>query len=282
MQPLRSRDIYNFRYKKERELLGGQIPMQFMFRQFDQHDFVWEHQTDAEHHVTYLFFTSHDSVLLFASFPEVILLDCTYQTNRFGLPLLNMVGITNISISFYVAFSFIKSESEEDYRWVLRQLTAYLSCAPGVVITDCDQALSNAVSNVFPSSTHILCRWRIHRSVLLRCKKHFPAQGGLRRRQGCRGSTSGKVKSFMQEWDEVTFAESVTVHRARWRKLQQSYRQEVALISYLRNTWLPLKEKFMSPWVDERLHFGATTTSRVEGAHAVLKRYLQVSLLAPS
>ncbi len=30
-RPLRTRDIYNFQYKKERELLGGEIPMQFLF-----------------------------------------------------------------------------------------------------------------------------------------------------------------------------------------------------------------------------------------------------------
>jgi hypothetical protein len=63
--------------------------MQFLFQQFYCNDFVWEKRTDAEGHVTHLFFASRQMLSLFSLLPEVLLLGCTYQTNRYGLPLLN-------------------------------------------------------------------------------------------------------------------------------------------------------------------------------------------------
>jgi hypothetical protein len=237
LRPLQIRDIYNFRQNIEREMLGGLIPVQFLFRQFNVNDYVWEYKTDAENPVTHLVFASHKSLSLFMSFPEVLLLDCTYQTNRFGMPLLNMVGVANVSTSFHVDFSFIESEAEDDYRWVLEQLPKHLNCTPGNVVTDCDQALSNALSYVFPDSYHTLCRWHICRSVLSRCKRHFStprSQGAARR------TANPQVEAFIRDWDDVTFSASVAKFRAKWQKVQRSYRRERHLINYLHGTWMPL------------------------------------------
>ncbi|GJU26204.1 protein FAR1-related sequence 5 [Tanacetum coccineum] len=42
------------------------------------------------------------------------------------------------------------------------------------------------------------------------------------------------------------------------------------------STCYPWKEKFVSAWTDKYLHFGNRSSSRAEGAHAKLKKYLQV------
>ena len=44
--------------------------------------------------------------------------------------------------------------------------------------------------------------------------------------------------------------------------------------TYLDDTWITLKEHFVSAWVDKHSHFGHSATSRVEGAHAALKRMI--------
>jgi hypothetical protein len=81
----------------------------------------------------------------------------------------------------------------------------------------------------------------------------------------------------MSDWDEMVNTNSVVTYRAKWRTMQSNYRREVALLDYLRNSWLPLREHFMAPWVDEHLHLGATKTTCVEGFHSVLKNFLGVS-----
>jgi len=49
------------------------------------------------------------------------------------------------------------------------------------------------------------------------------------------------------------------------------------LVWYLKDTWLVFKWNLVRFWVDQNLHFGNRATSRVEGAHSVVKGYLQVS-----
>jgi hypothetical protein len=46
----------------------------------------------------------------------------------------------------------------------------------------------------------------------------------------------------------------------------------------VKNTWLVHKEKFVSAYADRFLHFGSKTTSRVEGANSVLKKFLLTSV----
>jgi hypothetical protein len=274
--PLLTRDIYNIRHQQMRESLNGRTPIQALLSQLTADDFVSEFKLDAENHVTHLFFASHRALHLFMLYPEVLLLDCTYKTNRFGLPLLNMVGMSGVKLSFLVGCAFIQSEGEEDFRWVLECLLLHTNFSPGIVVTDCDFALMNALQHVFPSSYHILCRWHVRRSVQSRCKSYFSSRR-VSNRQNATSAQNDLVKDFMCGWDEVVFSEDVATFRIKWRKLQSDFRRERLLVDYLRDTWLPMKEHFMAPWVDEQLHFGATETSRVEGFHSVLKQTLSVS-----
>ena len=55
------------------------------------------------------------------------------------------------------------------------------------------------------------------------------------------------------------------------------YQTKKVAIEYIKKTWLSWKEKFVSAWTENYLHFGNRSSSRAEGAHAKLKQYLQVS-----
>ena len=41
-------------------------------------------------------------------------MDSTYKTNRFGMPLFNICGVTNDRLAFQVASCFLSGEKEED------------------------------------------------------------------------------------------------------------------------------------------------------------------------
>ncbi len=142
----------------------------------------------------------------------------------------------------------------------------------------------NALSRVFPSSMHLLCQWHIRRSIYTRTKAHFsPRRTSTGWRTGAAAAdmddslNATKLKEFLQDWDDVVFAISVDTYREKWRDLQRRNRRGSALLDYLRDTLLPLKEHFMSSWVDKHLHLGATETSRLEGFHSGLKQLLGVS-----
>jgi len=41
---------------------------------------------------------------------------------------------------------------------------------PGVIVTDRDLALKNALKTVFPDATNLLCRFHINKNVKAKCK----------------------------------------------------------------------------------------------------------------
>ena len=51
----------------------------------------------------------------------------------------------------------------------------------------------------------------------------------------------------------------------------------VGCIQYICSHWIVYKEYFIRAWTDIHLHFGTRTTSRSEGNHWVMKRYLKIS-----
>ncbi|XP_065864423.1 uncharacterized protein [Euphorbia lathyris] len=59
--------------------------------------------------------------------------------------------------------------------------------------------------------------------------------------------------------------------------MQDSMSRYQTLISYVEETWLVHKGKFVVAWTKNFLHFGNTTTCRVESEHASLKQWLNTS-----
>ena len=70
-------------------------------------------ETDENFYVTGLF----GPIQYFRQWPDVVLLDCTYKTNRFGMPLLNICGSAGNNKTHIICGVFLSSEREEDYGW---------------------------------------------------------------------------------------------------------------------------------------------------------------------
>jgi hypothetical protein len=64
----------------------------------------------------------------------MFVMDCTYKTNRFGMPLMNIVGITATFRSFNAGFAFIPDETEKEYVWALKAFSVVV--VPTVMLTD--------------------------------------------------------------------------------------------------------------------------------------------------
>ncbi|KAH7855215.1 hypothetical protein Vadar_022474 [Vaccinium darrowii] len=106
---------------------------------------------------------------------RVLLMDCTYKTNRYRFPLFQIVGVTSTEMMFSVAFAFMDGEKEDNYMWVMDKLKGMMDpdSLPEVVVTDRELALMNAIARVFPKATHLLCRWHIEKNVFDKCRRKF-------------------------------------------------------------------------------------------------------------
>ncbi|XP_028051977.1 PKS-NRPS hybrid synthetase CHGG_01239-like [Camellia sinensis] len=199
-------------------------------------------------------------------------MDCTYKTNRYRLPLLEIVGVTSTEMTFSVAFAYLQYKRADNYAWVLATLRDVMDgfVVPTVIVTDRELALMNAIQKIFPSGKHLLCHWHISKNVLTKCKKMF--------------ETQQKWEKFNHEWNSVVYSSSEIQYEERLKSLLKEFSSYPDAVKYVMDTWLvPYKDKFVAAWTDTCMHCGNVTTNRAESAHAKLKRQLgscQVSFQA--
>jgi hypothetical protein len=102
--------------------------------------------------------------------PDIIILDCTYKTNKFGMPMLDILGVDGLDQGFTVGVCFMDKESEFDYLWAITHLRSLFreGIWPSVIATDCDEALMSAIESTFPAAhcNTVLCYWHVSMNVL--------------------------------------------------------------------------------------------------------------------
>ncbi|KAG5566439.1 hypothetical protein RHGRI_002122 [Rhododendron griersonianum] len=260
-----ARTVYNAKNAITKEVLAGRTMVQALFNELGKGDFSFDVERDGDGHLTHLFFAHPSSIALTKSYPYVFAMDCTYKTNKYKMPLLDIVGVSSFNGSFYSCFAFMQKEEEGDYVWALERFKKLLGHdqQPLVILSDRELALMNAIQLVFPGTAHVLCVWHIEKNVLSKCKSQFE---------------SGKDwETFLSTWTNVIESVDESSFHEAWHLLEVQYKEKEYVINYLKNTWLPFKERFVNAWIGKHPHFGHRVTSRVEGAHSTLKRYLTVS-----
>jgi len=264
---VRQRQIYNARAKIKRENLAGRTPIIALLETLKQSNWKYEFKLNEDNKIVSLFFAKKESLSLAKKISNVLLLDCTYKTNKFGMPLMNIIGITSVNTSFFVGFVFLDSETIPYYSWALEKLKEILkNKSPNVFATDRDRlAIMRSLEIIYPESGNILCTWHINKNILAKCKRHFP-----------KGSEAG-FSGFMVDWQNIINSKTMEEYEENVIFMETKYGFNHPSVTYVKNTWLKHKEKIVSFWTDEFLHLGSQTTSRVEGHHGVLKKYLNIS-----
>jgi len=199
-----------------------------------------------------LFWTHPDSVKLLNSFNIVLMMDSTYKTNKYRLPLLEIVGMTSIGLKFSAAFILVKAERENNFVWALERLKGLFTrvdAYPKVIVSDRDLGLMKAIRVVFPESCNVLCRFHIDKNVKAKCKM---------------------IVHLREAWDQVMEAWGSIVDCETEQKFEDcviAFKVVCSpwpiFVDYVLSTWvLPYKEKFVKAWTDKLMHLGNTTSNR--------------------
>ncbi|TPX75717.1 hypothetical protein CcCBS67573_g03038 [Chytriomyces confervae] len=237
--------IRNERAAAQKEFLADRSSIQALFETISGGKFIYNLKVEDAGSVTGLFFTHQSSAALAKQFSNTFVMDCTYKTNRFGMLLLNIVGITatfetfNAGFAFNAGFSFLCAETEAEYAWALKAFSAVV--VPAVIVTNRELSLMNAIKTGFPSLQNLLCIWHINKNIVANCKKL--------------GWSGDVFDEFMKGWNQVLYAPDVDQFQSIWNAFTQK--------------WSPSNAAAYS-------HFGTSTTSRGEGNHFVVKRYLKI------
>lgn len=175
------RDIYNINAQLDRIKHQGKSPSEALIAELElqkaKGEVVFSYKKDAQDHINFLFLTLVKSVQYFNQNAEIVLLDYTYKTNKFGMPLLHIISIDGLNQTFTIAICFLDQETREFYNKAILKLRDLLqpNTWPSVLATDCKVALIGALENHFPiiRSKIILCFWHICKNIALHCKARF-------------------------------------------------------------------------------------------------------------
>ncbi|XP_044717339.1 MULE transposase domain-containing protein [Hirsutella rhossiliensis] len=280
-------DIYNGIAATKRDVCEGQSSIHALASQLDQEGFWSRIQPGQDGRVTAVLFAHPESLTYLQAYPDVLLLDCTYKTNKHGMPLLDMIGVDACQRSFCIAFAFLGGETEADFVWALDRLRSlyehHSARLPSVVLTDRCIACMNAVAISFPTSCSLLCLWHANKAVLRYCRPAFVRQDQPEstNAETIDTSESNGWSEFYQFWHSIMAAPNEEAFKDRATQFEKKYLpNHLKQVGYIKTFWLEgYKEKLVKAWVDQHAHFGNTVTSRVEGIHALLKAHLKKSTL---
>ncbi|XP_058734907.1 protein FAR1-RELATED SEQUENCE 5-like [Vicia villosa] len=242
--------------------------MQQLLKLVDESGYVyWTRKKDESEVVRDIFWAHPESVKLLNMFPIILIMDCTYKTNKYRQPLFEIVGMTSTKLTFAVAFAYMESEQTETFCWVLdklKQLFIKQDNCPQVILTDRDLALMKAIETIFPKTANLLCRFHMNKNVKSKCKEHV-------------GDDMRETVEKM--WFELIKASDEMEYHQRLKQLEDACVDSKGFIDYVNDTWLtPHRHRFVEAWINQVLHLGNTTTNRVEYAHWKLKQMLENSL----
>ncbi|RKF62366.1 hypothetical protein GcC1_148027, partial [Golovinomyces cichoracearum] len=109
-----TREIYNIGQKIRSQELGVKTPINWLVDKLGNRKFF--HQKDAifNNRVTRLFFANQGRIKFLEESPDVILVDSTYQTNRFNIPIVDNCGSSRGSKTPQFAVGFLNGEKKDD------------------------------------------------------------------------------------------------------------------------------------------------------------------------
>ncbi|KAH6810893.1 hypothetical protein C2S51_024655 [Perilla frutescens var. frutescens] len=153
--------IYNVRSRNKYVEHAGRSQIQYLLGKLEEHGYYrYTRRCPQTDTVKDIFDAHPTSVKLLRAFPEVLLMDCTYKTNRYILPLFEIVGVTSTSMTFSITCAYLEAEKEDNCIWALTVLKGLMdqSTLPSVIVTDHEQALMNVIDVTSPTTRHFLCR----------------------------------------------------------------------------------------------------------------------------
>ena len=117
---LKERDLYNLKARIRKANLKGQRPLPLLLLELmEDDDYYSEPLLDENDKIIGLFFCHKSSQDLLRSNSQVLIMDCTYKTNKFCMPLFDIIGIDCLQHTFYAGFCFLAREDQEIYKWAL-------------------------------------------------------------------------------------------------------------------------------------------------------------------
>ncbi len=130
--------------------------------------------------LTHLFIANNKYTYFLMKNLEVLTIDAIYKTNRFRIPLINIIGMIGINQNFYAASVFIAGEKKEDYNIMflgIQMLYDFFKILYSLIfVTDSCEIEIKVLRKIFFKANHILCIFYINNNILVKLKSKIKAE----------------------------------------------------------------------------------------------------------
>ncbi|XP_061196045.1 uncharacterized protein LOC133204337 [Saccostrea echinata] len=165
------KDLHNIHQKAKRERTGEKSEEELLMDELhqlceDDPDAVISVQTNSEGVLEFLLLVTGDMKQTFAMFPEVLMIDCTYCTNRLRMPLFTLLVEDGNGSGQTVGYAFITNETENTLSAVMTEMSRIHKLSKvKVVVLDKDMKEIAAVKKVIPGADVQLCKFHVIQAV---------------------------------------------------------------------------------------------------------------------
>jgi hypothetical protein len=152
------RDVSNIRTMLREEVTLRDMSLTveyFERRQAGNPSFFYAKMVNGNKEVVGLFWVDGRTRSVYNKYKDYVFFDMTFYTNRYNMPFAPIVGVNNHTHTIVLGCALLPDEKTETFEWVFRRwMEAMEGNAPDHIMTDQDQAMATAISNVFPLSIH--------------------------------------------------------------------------------------------------------------------------------
>ena len=206
-------------------------------------------------------YQSEDHQYLLKRYGAVVLLDATYKTTKYSLPLFSLVVKTNVG--YIVCGIFIIQF--EDSRSIARALNVFKEWnkdwVPEYFIVDFSEAEMNGTRTVFSDRVKIyICDFHCEQSWL----RWFAKKENV---------NADDVDSLLRMFRKLASSKNEPEFLNNLKDLQSSaeYLRNSKVRMYLINTWLPHKMKWTQAFFDTKFSFVIRTNNGIEAQNKLIK-----------
>ena len=138
----------------------------FLAKRVSDPSFFFAMDLKKDHNLKIVFWADGRSISSYLQFSDVVSFDVTYRTNKFSLPFAPFTGVNHHRQSILFGCALLANEKEKSFIWLFQEWKKCM-CGkdPGVIITDQDHAICNAIKKVFPNARHRFCSWHIEKHI---------------------------------------------------------------------------------------------------------------------
>uniref|UniRef100_A0A2P2KQJ6 Protein FAR1-RELATED SEQUENCE n=1 Tax=Rhizophora mucronata TaxID=61149 RepID=A0A2P2KQJ6_RHIMU len=229
----------------------------FLHMQDENPNFFYAIDLNEEQRLRNVLWIDAKGRLDYGYFGDVVLFDTMYVKNECKLPFAPFIGVNHHFQLLLLGCALIADESKSTYVWLMQAwLRAMGGHAPRVILTDQDNALKEAVAEVFPNSRHCFCLWHILRKIpeklshVVRQHENF---------------TSKFNKCILKSWTSDEFEK-------KWWKMVERF--------HLRNDeWFQSlyddRQKWIPTYMTGNFLAGMSTPQRLESINSFLDKHIQ-------